>query len=398
MADYIHFEHLSTTVGIGIVVIDTSGETLFQSSIHENNSDYLKMLHTILDCEERSHTSFLYACYQARRFGGRYVFFAPSGLAYCAAPLLDDKGKMFAGVLAGPFFMTDYDDFINNDTKIITSISQRDIDSILKGAHSLPYISPLRAHAMSEHLYYVAATYFSHTDLPESVPKQNDMFSSSYPIAKEEELLSAISTGNIHTANEILMDIIKQIILHNAGNIEKVRSRVVELTVLLSRAALKGGADVNSILGLNYDYLREIDSCSSIEDIILWLQAVMKRFTMHVFEYSGAKHVDLIYKSVEYIKRNYATKLTLQDIADYLFISQAYFCRIFKEGTGQTPGSYINFVRIEESKKLLRNSAINIVDIPELVGFEGQSYFTKKFKSETGCTPGQFRRENYERQ
>lgn len=397
MENYIHFEYLSVTAGLGITVLDISGQVLFESSVHGATTDFLKLLYAKLDCEDSCRVALLFGCYQARRFGGRYIFFAPSGLVYCAAPLLDNKGKMSAGVLAGPFLMTDYDDFINYDILKRSTLPDNDIEALWEGVSTIPCITPKQTHAVSEHLYYVSAAYFSQIDLAEPVPVQPDMFSSDYPIEKEEELLSAISKGDIHTANGVLNDILKQIMLNYDGNIEALRFRVVELTVLLSRAALKGGADIDAILALNYGYLREIDDFSSIEDIILWLHTVTRRFTQHVFEFSGAKHMDIIYKAVDYIKRNYASKLTLQEISDHLFISRQYFCRIFKEETGQTPGAYISFVRIEEGKKLLRNPAINIVDIPGLIGLESQSYFTKLFKKETGVTPGRYRRENPER-
>ncbi|MCL2362013.1 MAG: AraC family transcriptional regulator [Defluviitaleaceae bacterium] len=394
MENYTHFEHLSIATDIGIVVLDISGQILFESTTHEAASGFLQMLHIKMDCEESCRIAFVYGCYQARRFGGRYVFFAPSGLVYCAAPLLDNKGKMSAGVLAGPFILTDYDDFIEYDVKERVDLPQDDIDLLQEKVRTVPCISPLKAHSISEHLFYVASAYYSQTKLTEAVSVQTDVLSTAYPVEKEGELLSAISKGDIRSANEVLGDIIKQAIFHYGGNIELLRSRVVELTVLLSRAALKGGADINAILGLNYDYLKELDSFTSIEDIVLWLHMVTRRFAQYVFDFSGSKHMDIISAAVEYIKLNFTSKISLKSIADHLFISQQYFCRIFKEATGQTPGAYIAYLRIEESKKLLRKPNVNIVDIPEYVGFEGQSYFTKIFKKKTGLTPGQYRREN----
>jgi len=397
MDNYSYFEHLSVAIDIGIVVLDTSGQILFESSSHTAVAGFLNLLYSKMDCEESCRISFLYGCYQARRFGGRYVFFAPSGLVYCAAPLLDNKGKMVSGVIAGPFILTDHDDYINFDVKERVTLTESDISMLNENVYVIPCVSPHKAHAVSEHLFCATSIYYSQTGLIEAVSVQTDMLSSAYPIEKESELLSAISKGDIHTANELLGDIIKQVIFYYGGNIELLRSRVVELTVLLSRAALRGGADINAILGLNYDYLREIDSFISIEDIVLWLHMVTRRFAQHVFDFSGAKRVDVIYNAVEYIKLNFTSKIGLQDIADHLSITQQYFCRIFKDATGQTPGAYITYLRIEESKKLLRKLNIQIIDIPNLVGFEGQSYFTKIFKKKTGLTPGQYRRENLER-
>jgi len=390
MDDYSKLENLSLATGIGISLLDITGQVLFESSV--GAPAFLKLLYDKLDIEENCRVSFLYGCYQARRFGGRYVFFAPSGLMYCVAPLLGDKGEMLSGILAGPYLMTDYDDYIEYDVLRRAAFSPNEIDALYKHVNQVPRISPMQAHGLCEHIYYIASTYNSGFAMAGQTLALTDVMYAAYPIEKESELLAALTKGDIFTANTVLGEILKQVLTYGSGNIEVLRSRVMELTVLLSRAALKGGADVNAILGLNYDYLREIDSFTSIEDIVLWLHTVARQFSKHVFDFSGSKHVDIIYKAVEYIKRNYAGKLSLQEIAKHLYISQQYFCRIFKEETGQTPGGYITFVRIEESKKLLRDPAINIADIPELVGFESQSYFTKKFKKETGITPGRYRR------
>ena len=74
-----------------------------------------------------------------------------------------------------------------------------------------------------------------------------------------------------------------------------------------------------------------------------------------------------------------------------VYLSPAYFSRIFKKETGATFNSFLNEVRIEKSKALLRNNDLKMVDIALMVGFESQSYFTKVFKKITGISPLQYR-------
>ena len=393
MIDYTHFENLSHTAEIGVIVKDIVGQTLYESRMHKEVSPFLNLLYALTDCEESCQIAFLYGSYQARRFGGRYIFYAPSGLAYCASALLDEKGRLLSGVLLGPFILTDYEDFLHFDVQERFGLSEDNINVLHDAVEHIPCITPKRAQALSEHLHYMTATYSIKSEIIETVPKQTDFLAMAYPLEMEEELLTAISKGDIHVAEKTLKEILKQTLQHCGGNVEILRSRSVELIVLLSRAALKGGADSQKILELNYEYMREVDELVTIEDIALWLAIVTKSFTNHVFQFSSHKHTDIIYKAVDYIRRNYASKLSLQEMAEYLFISRQYLCRIFKESTGQTVGGYITYVRIEESKKLLRNSQVDIIDIPERVGFENQSYFTKIFKKETGTTPGRYRRE-----
>jgi AraC-like DNA-binding protein len=277
------------------------------------------------------------------------------------------------------------------------AISEDAVEAIRSGLQALPIKTPEQARAISELLYACVSHHSGEHPPVQAVATQTDAVSMGYSIEKEDELLTAISMGDVHTANALLNDIFGQILFHSGGDMEILRSRVVELTVLLSRAALKGGASIDAIFGLNYSYLREIDALSSPEDIVLWLHSVTRRFAQHVFDYANSKHVDIIYKAIAYIKQKFADKISLQDVADHVFLSPSYFSKVFKEETGQTPSGFITTVRIEASKKLLKDSSVNIIDIPELIGFESQSYFTQVFKKAEGCTPGRYRQRIHKR-
>ena len=214
----------------------------------------------------------------------------------------------------------------------------------------------------------------------------------SYLLEKEDELLASLSKGDTPVAKAALNDILGHILYYSGGDIEVLRLHVLELTVLLSRAALKGGANNEAIFGLKQGFLREINALSSQDDIIIWLHGVMQRFEQHVFIAASNKHPNVIRRAIAFIKHNFAKKMTLQDIADHVYMSPSYFSKVFKDETGQSPISFLTAYRIEESKRLLMDLSVNIIDIPEKVGFEGQSYYTRVFKRAEGMTPGQYRR------
>ncbi|MCL2004524.1 MAG: AraC family transcriptional regulator [Oscillospiraceae bacterium] len=392
--DHFILENFSVTADIGVTVLDTSGEMRYASSVYTGVSDVVQLIRRRLDCGEADRVALLYGCYQARRFGGRYVFFTPSGLAYCASFLTGPKGSMRSGVLAGPFLMTDYDEYLEIDVSGRHQASADVTQAIRTGLHAIPIKTPAQARAISEQLY-VCASYHSSVRFPgQAVATLTDAAAKGYSIEKEDELLAAISIGDIQTANALLNDILGQVLFHSGGDLNILRSRVVELTVLLSRASLRGGANIDAIFGLNYSYLREIDALKSPEDIILWLHGVSQRFAQHMFEYADSRHTDVIHKALLYIKQNYADKITLQDVADHVYLSPSYFSKVFKEETGQTPSGFITAVRIDISKKLLRDPSVSLVDIAELTGFKSQSYFTQLFKKAEGQTPGEYRRRN----
>lgn len=214
----------------------------------------------------------------------------------------------------------------------------------------------------------------------------------SYPIEKEKDLLKHISIGDKKSAQKILNEILGHIFFSSGMDFEVIKSRTLELVVLLSRAALEGGADNEEVFGLNCHYINQIFSFKTVEEISFWLSKILTRFTDCVFNLANVKHADIIYKAIEYINKNYMSKITLEDVASYVHLSPPYFSKLFKDETRKNFNVYLNNVRIEMGKKLLLDESIPLVDVSILIGFEDQSYFSRVFKKITGVTPGKFRK------
>lgn len=94
---------------------------------------------------------------------------------------------------------------------------------------------------------------------------------------------------------------------------------------------------------------------------------------------------------IEYIKKNFEMKLTVDEIADYAGLSKYHFLREFKKYTGYTLTNYINIIRCEYAKELLNNSSSEIKSIAISCGFNTTSYFTDTFKKITGMLPSEYR-------
>lgn len=98
----------------------------------------------------------------------------------------------------------------------------------------------------------------------------------------------------------------------------------------------------------------------------------------------------LVGEAIRYIKEHIAEKLTVDDLAACVGLSKFYFLREFKRLTGFTPVSYINVLRCEYAKELLRSGKYKVKDVAALSGFENDSYFANVFKRHTGILPSQF--------
>ena len=94
---------------------------------------------------------------------------------------------------------------------------------------------------------------------------------------------------------------------------------------------------------------------------------------------------------IDYIKNNYSSPITIDDMIGLIHISKYHFIRIFKRITGITPYGYLTNYRINISKQLLRGSELSVSEISEQCGFLDDSNFIYQFKKHTGQTPLQYR-------
>ena len=92
-----------------------------------------------------------------------------------------------------------------------------------------------------------------------------------------------------------------------------------------------------------------------------------------------------------YIHDNYMYDLSMQDLAQMMNYSEAYFSRLFKQCFGRNFTSYIAEYRVNEARQLLKQSNVNIKEIGRAVGYPDSNYFTKVFRRITGQSPTEYR-------
>jgi two-component system, response regulator YesN len=130
-------------------------------------------------------------------------------------------------------------------------------------------------------------------------------------------------------------------------------------------------------------------------ETILEVKQCLKNTLWSVSSYLNTKDRSKNRKVIEaikdYIQHSYTKDLTVSDIAEQVYLSPCYTNYIFKKVTGNTLMDYLAIVRIEEAKRLLRNSLLKVYEIAEKVGYKSNSYFSAVFKESCGMTPLEYR-------
>lgn len=139
----------------------------------------------------------------------------------------------------------------------------------------------------------------------------------------------------------------------------------------------------------NADMIRFIQSRHYLYEILLFFT---EQFEAMISATGHSSRESVLDDILHYINHNYADNITLENIAPLFGYNSSYLGRIFSRKMGETFNSYVDHVRIERSKELLRQEDSRIYTIAERVGYRNADYFHIKFKKYVGMSPAEYRK------
>jgi len=85
---------------------------------------------------------------------------------------------------------------------------------------------------------------------------------------KQDEIIQKVKLGDRAGAREILNEFLGSIFFESGMNFEVIKVRIIELIVMISRAAIEAGVGAQELLGLNYSYLTELSKVTDLEELL----------------------------------------------------------------------------------------------------------------------------------
>ena len=98
---------------------------------------------------------------------------------------------------------------------------------------------------------------------------------------------------------------------------------------------------------------------------------------------------------LNFVFNHYSEPITIQQVADALYISPSYLMHLFKSCTGKTFNTFLMEYRMEKAMELLQTSGIQIQAVAQAVGYSDVKYFNKLFKKHTSLTPSEYIKIHY---
>lgn len=143
-----------------------------------------------------------------------------------------------------------------------------------------------------------------------------------------------------------------------------------------------------------YDTLSQIRQFRSMGHLKRFMFSFTREVLSCLGEMENKKYSSVVEQAVNYVKVNYKNELTVKNLSQELFITPNYFSHIFKTEMGVNFTDYVNEVRIEYAKKLLRENRLKVYEVAEQLGYQNYKYFNKVFKKHTGYSPKEYSRGN----
>ncbi len=404
--------------GFKVIFINKKGKIFLSSASDGFLCNFCKLIQSSSEGQKRCSKSFSNGMLKSAEYGFPYISRCHTSIIEWSAPFLYE-GELLGSFISGGILMRKPDSSFLKEIKKVDKtlgLEESQLEEILKRVKTVSEKKVKAAadilHIMANYLTKVKLTdtklrqekYIQQARISEEIQmmkrkelellekdeKNENSFisvSSLYPLETERKLLRRVRLGDKEGAKEVLNEILGKILFKNAGQTELIRARILELAVVLSRAAVEGTADLEMILGLNFEYIQELGKIKSIEELCIWIVKVLDRFTESVYENRNIKNVDIIRKTREFIRANCKKKIKLIDISKAIYLSPYYLSHIFKRETGITLMEYLAKVRIEEAKRLLESTQWTTTRISFEVGYSDQSYFCKVFRKNEGMSP-----------
>ena len=210
-------------------------------------------------------------------------------------------------------------------------------------------------------------------------------------LLQEPMLLAAIRRGDRGAARRIINHLLVHIDGAGEERSDLLKGLLLELVVMISRAAVEAGAVQSEVLGLNFRFLTELAHINDDEDLAAWLRKTLENVFSTIEKQDDFTPPLLLGKALDFMRRNLHRDISRDEVARHAGISPSHFSRLLKGRTGRSFTELLRQCRVDLACTLLLNSEQSLAEITDHCGFCDQSYFTRVFQEVKGVTPKQFR-------
>lgn len=210
--------------------------------------------------------------------------------------------------------------------------------------------------------------------------------------AFENELISAVSRGQIHVVEKLISNF-TEISFEDriTDKLRNYKNYAIIMNTILRKAAESGGVHPLYIDRVSSSFAKEIEDVSNLTAISALMSKILKKYCYLVKENSTRNYSAPVQKAIIFIDSDLTADLSLNHLAELQNISPAYLSNIFHKETGEKLTDFVNKKRVNYARQLLDTTNLQIQTIAQRCGIVDIHYFSRIFKKYVKKTPKEYR-------
>lgn len=342
------------------------------------------------------------------RWGEPYISMCPFGLVTFAVPL-SQKQKLTGGLISGFSIFPQMKPDMREDVLARVRRLGVKLDGGSRGGLSFRVVTSESLQRSSRLLFDLASAYgMSDADtIAESRQRSIQQFTIANYLedvragkqdlltslaAMQNEIIDKVVLGDLAGSRGIINRFLGVIFLESGMKFDLLKVRLLELIVIISRAAIGKGISAEGLLGPRYSYLTDINAATGFDELFWKVTKALENFTRAVSEQRGRSALAHMTRMKDYLSRNFASKVAARDVAAAAGLSLSRALHLFKKESGVSLSAYVARQRIDYAIYLMKNTDRSMADIASECGFFDQSHFTKTFRALEGTPPLRYRK------
>jgi AraC-like DNA-binding protein len=172
---------------------------------------------------------------------------------------------------------------------------------------------------------------------------------------QEPALLAAMRRGDRGEAMRIINHVLVHIYSAGEERSDLLKGLLLELVVMISRAAIEAGAMQHEVLGTNFRILTELAEIEDDEQLAAWLRKAFDHLFSTIQRQLDFTPPLLIGKALDFMRANLHRDITRDETAQHAGISPSHFSHLLKERTGRSFTELLRQCRVDLACEMLQH-------------------------------------------
>jgi len=205
------------------------------------------------------------------------------------------------------------------------------------------------------------------------------------------KLSQLLETGRWQEAEWKLRAIFQQI---NESEYES-RDNLIEVFFHIYNAFIcilhRNGRKISDFLGSDLDDLIDVNYYRNTNQLMDRSFRILHMLRDDSLSQLKRNRNQIVHNVQRYIEQHLAEDVSLQTLAEQVYLHPAYLSKVYKLETGEGINNYVQRIRMEKAVQMLKHTEHKIYEIGMRVGLSNATYFIKQFRKDYGMTPQEFR-------